>query len=256
MVELNKIYGEFTGEPTNFPAIAHDKKINVMEQALGSDVNRLTSLFVEICECNRNQRDFTRTEIRRALREVAACFAIYRTYVVPERDEITDEDRSHIERAVTLRQRQPLRYRFDPLRLYSRRPHAEGAWPQGDRVRPAISAVHQPRDGKGRGRYGVLLLQPPDRDERGGRRSSQRRHQRGRLPRLQHDHAGNSSVHHDDAVDARHEAGGRCACPAGGAVGDSARVPAGAAALVPHERASCARDRFRTATRSTSITRL
>ncbi len=101
MASLNKIYGDFTGESTHFPSIAHDKKINVMEQALGSDVNRLTSLFVEICECNRNQRDFTRTEIRRAIREVAACFAIYRTYVVPEREEITDEDRSYIERATT-----------------------------------------------------------------------------------------------------------------------------------------------------------
>ncbi len=101
MAMLNKIYGDFTGEPTHFPSIAHDKKVNVMEQALGSDVNRLTSLFVEICECNRNQRDFTRTEIRRAIREIAACFAIYRTYVVPERDEITDEDRSYIERAIT-----------------------------------------------------------------------------------------------------------------------------------------------------------
>ena len=101
MAELTKIYGEFTGEPTHFQSIAHDKKINVMEQALGSDVNRLTSVFVEICETNRNQRDFTRIEIRRALREIAACFAIYRTYVVPDRDEITDEDRSYIERAIT-----------------------------------------------------------------------------------------------------------------------------------------------------------
>ena len=100
MVELNKIYGDFTEEPTHFPSIAHDKKINVMEQALGSDVNRLTSLFVEICECNRNQRDFTRTEIRRALREIAACFGIYRTYVVPDRDEITDEDRASIDQAI------------------------------------------------------------------------------------------------------------------------------------------------------------
>ncbi len=99
VAELNKVYGEFTNEPTDFPAIAHDKKINVTEQALGSDVNRLTSLFVEICEGNRNERDFTRTEIRRALREVAACFAVYRTYVVPDRDEITDEDRQYIESA-------------------------------------------------------------------------------------------------------------------------------------------------------------
>jgi len=67
-----------------------------MQEALGSDVNRLTSLFVEICEANRNQRDYTRTEIRRAIREMAACFRIYRTYVVPERNEITDEDRAYI----------------------------------------------------------------------------------------------------------------------------------------------------------------
>ncbi len=101
MAELNKIYGEFTGEPTHFPSIAHDKKISVMDQALGSDVNRLTSIFVEICESNRNQRDFTRIEIQRGLREIAACFAIYRTYVVPDRDEITDEDRFYIEQAIT-----------------------------------------------------------------------------------------------------------------------------------------------------------
>ena len=99
MAELNRAYGEFTGQPTDFPVIAHDKKISVTEQALGSDVNRLTSLFVEICECNRNYRDFTRAEIRRAIREVASCFGIYRTYVVPERAEITDEDRKYIERA-------------------------------------------------------------------------------------------------------------------------------------------------------------
>ncbi len=100
IADLTEIYAEFTGEPTHFPTIAHDKKINVMEQALGSDVNRLTSLFVEICESNRNERDFTRTEIRRALREVAACFAIYRTYIVPDREEITDEDRSVVDRAI------------------------------------------------------------------------------------------------------------------------------------------------------------
>ena len=99
MTELSKIYGEFSGEPTSFPPIAHDKKMLVMEQALGSDVNRLTTLFVEICECNRNQRDFTRVEIQRAIREVAACFAIYRTYVQPDRDEITDGDRVQVEQA-------------------------------------------------------------------------------------------------------------------------------------------------------------
>jgi (1->4)-alpha-D-glucan 1-alpha-D-glucosylmutase len=99
MMELQTIYGEFTGQPTDFHAIAHEKKINVSQEALGSDVNRLTSIFVEICEANRDRRDYTRAEVRRAIREVAACFSIYRTYVVPERDEITDEDREYITQA-------------------------------------------------------------------------------------------------------------------------------------------------------------
>lgn len=96
MAELTRIYTDFTGQSIDFPAIAHDKKIAVTQEALGSDVNRLASLFVNICECNRNQRDFTRAEIRRAIREVAACFKVYRTYVVPERKEITQEDREVI----------------------------------------------------------------------------------------------------------------------------------------------------------------
>ena len=97
---MTKIYGEFTREPTEFDQVAHEKKLNVQQEALGSDVNRLTSLFVEICESNRDRRDHTRAEIRRALREVAACFRIYRTYVVPARDEVADEDRACIDHAI------------------------------------------------------------------------------------------------------------------------------------------------------------
>jgi (1->4)-alpha-D-glucan 1-alpha-D-glucosylmutase len=97
---MTAIYGEFTGEPTEFDVVAHGKKLDVQQAALGSDVNRLTSLFVEICENNRDRRDYTRAEIRRALREVAACFAVYRTYVAPARDEVTEEDRAHIDNAV------------------------------------------------------------------------------------------------------------------------------------------------------------
>ena len=100
MAELTKVYGEFTGQPTEFPPIAHDKKIAVTQEGLGWDVNRLTTIFVDICETHRNQRDYTRSEIRRAIREIAACFAIYRTYVVPERNEISGEDRFFLTSAV------------------------------------------------------------------------------------------------------------------------------------------------------------
>jgi (1->4)-alpha-D-glucan 1-alpha-D-glucosylmutase len=98
--ELTRIYQSFTHEPTDFDALAHDKKIGVASEALGSDVNRLASLFLEICENNRDRRDYTRAEIRRAIREVAACFHVYRTYVIPDRDEIEDEDRREVLEAV------------------------------------------------------------------------------------------------------------------------------------------------------------
>ncbi|MDE1162965.1 MAG: malto-oligosyltrehalose synthase [Acidobacteriaceae bacterium] len=98
--ELGGHYAAFTGDNVPFPTMAHDKKLAVTQEALGSDVNRLANLFVHICESNREYRDFTRAECRRAVREVAACFSIYRTYVVPERNEICDEDRDRITKAV------------------------------------------------------------------------------------------------------------------------------------------------------------
>jgi (1->4)-alpha-D-glucan 1-alpha-D-glucosylmutase len=94
---LGRAYAQFTSEPIHFPSIAHDKKLAVTQEALGSDVNRLTNIFVDICESHREQRDYTRADIRRAIREVSACFSVYRTYVIPDRDEINDEDRRVID---------------------------------------------------------------------------------------------------------------------------------------------------------------
>lgn len=100
--ELTDIYERFTGEPVDFAVIAREKRLMIEHEALGSDVNRLANLFVAICENNRDRRDYTRAEIRRALREVAAGFSVYRTYVAPERNQITDEDRAEIDEAIRL----------------------------------------------------------------------------------------------------------------------------------------------------------
>ena len=98
--ELASIYNNFTGQSESFTSLAHAKKLAVEQESLGSDVNRLAQLFVEVCENNRDRRDYTRAEIRRAIREVAACFKVYRSYVVPERAQITDEDRKEIWNAI------------------------------------------------------------------------------------------------------------------------------------------------------------
>ena len=98
--ELTRVYGEFTGEEQEFESIAHAKKLDIAHEALGSDVNRLAHLFVGICENNRDRRDYTRAEIRRAIREVAASFAVYRTYVAPQRKKIVLDDIEQIGRAI------------------------------------------------------------------------------------------------------------------------------------------------------------
>lgn len=100
MEALTQVYADFSGAAIDFAVIAHDKKVAVAQEALGSDVNRLASIFVDLCETRRNQRDYTRAEIRRAIRELAACFAVYRTYVVPQRNEICDEDRRVIKAVI------------------------------------------------------------------------------------------------------------------------------------------------------------
>ncbi len=99
MAKLDQIYADFVGGTPSYGEIVHEKKLNVLQESLASDVNRLTSLFVEICERNRNYRDYTSAEIRRAVREVAACFRVYRSYVVPARNEITKEDLDAISQA-------------------------------------------------------------------------------------------------------------------------------------------------------------
>jgi (1->4)-alpha-D-glucan 1-alpha-D-glucosylmutase len=97
---MTKIYAEFTGEPTDYAAICREKKHLVMRDLLGSDVNRLTNLLAGIFEVHRERRDYTRRDGSRAIRELIACFPVYRTYVVPERNEIGKDDITNIEKAV------------------------------------------------------------------------------------------------------------------------------------------------------------
>jgi (1->4)-alpha-D-glucan 1-alpha-D-glucosylmutase len=97
--KLTDVDTEFTGESIDYSALCRDKKELVMRSILGSDLNRLTSLFVQVCESHRDRRDYTRQEIGRAIREIAAYFPVYRTYVVAQSGEVTDSDIHYIEEA-------------------------------------------------------------------------------------------------------------------------------------------------------------
>ena len=98
--QIEEFYRAFTGEAVDFALMAHDKKLNVEFAGLGGDVTRLTTLFLEICGNDRAHRDYTRPDVRRAIREVAACFPVYRTYVAPARGQVSESDARYINEAV------------------------------------------------------------------------------------------------------------------------------------------------------------
>jgi (1->4)-alpha-D-glucan 1-alpha-D-glucosylmutase len=97
---LDELYQSLLSEPVDYRALVRDKKIAVMQEGLGSDVNRLTSIFLEICDRDRDHRDYSRANIRRAIREIAAGFTVYRTYINPDVDEIHDIDAAVIQGAL------------------------------------------------------------------------------------------------------------------------------------------------------------
>lgn len=97
---LTDLYIRFTGEATAYTDMVRQKKFQVMEEVLGSDVARLTSLFEAVCERHRRHRDFTRNELREALIEVAANLPVYRTYVRPDELDVPAHDHLYIEAAI------------------------------------------------------------------------------------------------------------------------------------------------------------
>ncbi|PYQ59476.1 MAG: malto-oligosyltrehalose synthase, partial [Acidobacteria bacterium] len=97
---LTELYTELTGQSADWPELVREKKLLVLGDLLASDVNRLAEVFLEVCERHRRHRDYTRFELRQAIRDVVACFPVYRTYVRAEIGEVADLDRRYVDAAI------------------------------------------------------------------------------------------------------------------------------------------------------------
>lgn len=103
--QLTKLYERFTGRLQTFAELVREKKHLVLRDLLGSDVNRLTALFLAVCERHRRHRDYTRHELHEVLRETLACMTVYRSYVRAPLGEVADEDVAIVESAVACAKR-------------------------------------------------------------------------------------------------------------------------------------------------------
>lgn len=103
---MTTLYQDITGESAGFAEVLLESKHQILREVLGSELQRLASLFVTICERHRRHRDYSREGLYQALLEVAACFPVYRTYVVPGTD-VTESDTRYVQAAIASAQGQP-----------------------------------------------------------------------------------------------------------------------------------------------------
>ncbi|MGQ0734270.1 MAG: malto-oligosyltrehalose synthase [Acidobacteriota bacterium] len=104
---LRRVYGQITGRQETFAEVAYWSKRTIMLTAMASELNVLAHALNRLSERDRRSRDFTLDNCRKVLREVVACFPVYRTYI--SEGGVSPFDREAIRAATTeARRRNPL----------------------------------------------------------------------------------------------------------------------------------------------------
>ncbi|MFI4951913.1 MAG: malto-oligosyltrehalose synthase [Burkholderiales bacterium] len=78
---FDRVYAAYIGRRVDFEQVLRDAKLQVMTEALASDLNLLAHALARIAEADRSTRDLTFNGLRRALMFYAASLSIYRTYI-------------------------------------------------------------------------------------------------------------------------------------------------------------------------------
>ncbi len=101
---VSDTYAKFTSATRRFEDIVYQTKLLTMRRALSSEVNMLGHMLSRLAVKNRWYRDFTLNALTDAVREIAACFPVYRAYLAPG-EEPAQGDREAVLRAVLLAKR-------------------------------------------------------------------------------------------------------------------------------------------------------
>jgi (1->4)-alpha-D-glucan 1-alpha-D-glucosylmutase len=78
---MTEVYCEFAGDRTEYADQVYREKCAVLDTAMYSEMASLTNRLDALGQAEVMSRDFTRHELHTALREVIACFPVYRSYV-------------------------------------------------------------------------------------------------------------------------------------------------------------------------------
>src|SRR5213083_1556060 len=101
---ITKTFHRIIGHSVPFGHLLYAKKLQVMKLSLANDVDVLGNMLDRLSEQNRWHRDFTLEALSRAVREIIACFPVYRTYLAPGQP-VSEEDRQIVELAISAAKR-------------------------------------------------------------------------------------------------------------------------------------------------------
>lgn len=99
---IDEIYSRFIRQrrdPLSFQDLVYRSKKQVMHETMSGDINSLGHQLNRFSERNRHFRDFTLYSLISTLKDVIACFPVYRTYAGPE-GPIREHDRRYIASAI------------------------------------------------------------------------------------------------------------------------------------------------------------
>lgn len=97
---FNEIYTRFIRRRLSYEEVAYETKKLIMRVSMSSELNVLGYQLERLSERDRRSRDFTLNSLTHAIREIIACFPVYRTYVTESQEGVTDRDRTYIRLAV------------------------------------------------------------------------------------------------------------------------------------------------------------
>ncbi|HEY2588448.1 MAG TPA: malto-oligosyltrehalose synthase, partial [Tepidisphaeraceae bacterium] len=95
---LTRLYQERVPTVPPFRDLAYQKKRLILDIALASELHMLAHRLDRLAQRDRPSRDFTQTGLRDALREVIACFPVYRSYVSAEG--VREDDCKYVNEAI------------------------------------------------------------------------------------------------------------------------------------------------------------
>src|SRR5205823_4425058 len=102
---MTATYTAVTGERAPYADVVYESKKLIMDVSMSSELSVLGHALRRLAERNRSSRDFPRKSLTDALREVIACFPLYRTYIEEGTVEPELQDRACIEVAVAFAKR-------------------------------------------------------------------------------------------------------------------------------------------------------